>query len=300
MSVKPPLLKKGDCIGVVAPSGPVKRSEIREGFEALESLGFRVVLSPHLFEKERYLAGSDEVRLQDLHAMFADERVKGIVCARGGYGALRLFERMDFDLVKKHPKLFVGFSDVTALLLALYKKTRLVTVHGPVMKTLCADQGRNLESLLRLVTTRERITMKFRKARSVKRGVARGTLVGGNLTLIAHLTGTPFMPPLRDVLLFLEEKGEEPYRVDRMLTHLRLAGVFERCAGIMTGSFVDCGRSAEIEALIEERLGDLKVPVITGIPVGHGEENLALPIGVRAELDTAQGTLVLSEACVKA
>lgn len=300
MSIKPRLLRKGDRIGVLAPSGPVKEPELREGIEALESLGFPVVLSAHTFEQEGYLAGPDACRMQELHGMFRDERLKAIICARGGYGVMRLFEKMDFDLVRKHPKILVGYSDITALLLALYRKTRLVTIHGPVIKNMGANQGRNLESLLRLLTSREPVTLKFTGTKALKKGLARGTLMGGNLTLLTHLAGTPFMPPLRGALLFLEEKGEEPYRVDRMLTHLRLAGVFERCAGIMIGSFEGCGESAEVEALIEERLGDLDVPVITGIPVGHGEENVALPIGVRAELDAVQGTLALSEACVRA
>lgn len=300
MSVKPLLLKKGDCIGVLAPSGPVKEADLRKGIEALESHGFPVVLSRHTFEKEGYLAGPDDCRLQDLHDMFQDERLKAIICARGGYGVLRLFEKIDFDLIRKHPKVLVGFSDITALLLALYKKTHLVTIHGPVIKSMGANQGRNLESLLRLLTSREPVTMEFKGAKAFRNGLARGTLMGGNLTLITHLTGTPFMPSPRGALLFLEEKGEEPYRVDRMLTHLRLAGVFEKCAGIMIGSFEGCGEPAVVEALIEERLGDLDVPVITGIPVGHGDENIALPVGVRAELDTLRRTLVLSEPCVKA
>jgi muramoyltetrapeptide carboxypeptidase len=298
LSLKPPRLRQGDPIGVLAPAGPVEHDELRPGIEALESLGFPVVLSSHAFSRTGYLAGGDELRLRDLHAMFEDERIKAILCARGGYGVLRLFENMDFELVRKHPKILVGYSDITALLLAVYRKSRLVTVHGPVLRDMGKNRGRNLASLMNLLTSREPFALQCREGRAVIPGSAEGRLIGGNLSLITHLLGTPFMPSPEGSLLFVEEKGEALYRIDRMLTHLRLSGFLARCEGVMIGSFEDCGDPSEVDALIEERLGDLGVPVMTGLPVGHGEENVALPIGVKAVLDTTRGTLALKEPCV--
>ena len=300
MRIKPRRLKPGDIIGVFAPAGPVEEGELQPGINALESQGFRVLLSPHALLKEGYLAGADELRLQDLHALFQDENVKAIICARGGYGSLRLFERIDFDLIRKHPKILVGYSDITALLLAIYKRAHLVTIHGPVLRDMTKNQGSNLGFLTKLMTSRESVTISFEGAKVLRQGLAAGRVLGGNLSLITHLLGTSFMPSLRGALLFLEERGEAPYRVDRMLTHLRLSGLLDRCAGIMAGSFEDCGEPSAVEALIEERLGDLPVPIMIGLPIGHGEANIALPLGVKAVLDTGQKALTLSEPCVKA
>lgn len=300
MSLKPFRLKQGDRIGVLAPAGPVEKEELRAGVEALEFLGFPVVLSPHALCREGYLAGKDDLRLHDLHAMFQDERVKAILCARGGYGVLRLLDSLDFELIRRHPKILIGYSDITALLLAVYKKTRVVTVHGPVLRDLVKNRGENLKSLMRLLTSREPAAWRFEGARALRKGTAEGNLVGGNLSLLTRLLGTPFMPSPKGALLFMEEKGEPLYRIDRMLTHLRLSGFLAGCAGFMIGALIDCDEPAAVEALIEERLGDLNVPLMTGVPVGHGEENIALPIGVKAVLDTAHRTLALKEPCVRA
>ena len=300
MPVKPQRLKPGDLIGVCSPAGPVEEEDLRPGINALESLGYRVYLSPHCLMKKDYLAGADKHRLRDLQDLFQDDRVKAIVCARGGYGSLRLLGGIDFDLIRKHPKILVGYSDITALLLAIYKHAHLVTIHGPVLRDMTKNQGLNLGFLTKLMTSRESVTMRFEGVKVLRKGVAAGRVLGGNLSLITHLLGTRFMPSLRGALLFLEERGEALYRVDRMLTHLRLSGVLKTCAGIMTGSFEDCGEPTALEALIKERLGDLPVPLMSGLPIGHGKVNTALPIGVRAVLDTRQKTLTLSEACVKA
>jgi muramoyltetrapeptide carboxypeptidase len=293
-------MKPGDLIGVCSPAGPVEEEELRPGIKALESLGFRVYLSSHCLMKKAYLAGADELRLRDLHGLFQDDKVRAIICARGGYGSLRLFERIDFDLIRKHPKILVGYSDITALLLAVYKRAHLVTIHGPVLRDMTKNHGLNLGSLTKLMTSRESVTMRFEGAKVLMEGLAAGKLLGGNLSLITHLLGTSFMPSLQGALLFLEERGEAPYRVDRMLTHLRLSGLLNKCAGVMTGSFQDCGEPSTVEALIRERLGDLHLPMMIGLPIGHGEVNTALPIGVKAVLDTGQKTLTVSEACVKA
>jgi muramoyltetrapeptide carboxypeptidase len=278
----------------------VEEEELLPGIHALESVGFHVRLSPHALMKRDYLAGSDELRLRDLHSLFLDDEVRAIFCARGGYGTLRLFDRIDFDLIRKHPKILVGYSDITALLLALFKRARLVTIHGPVLRDLTKNQGLNLSHLKTLMTSRGSLEILVEDAKVLREGSASGKVLGGNLSLITRLLGTPFMPSLKGALLFLEEKGEALYRVDRMLTHLRLTGLLTGCAGILAGSFVDCGEPSAVEALIEERLGTLPVPIMIGLPIGHGEANIALPLGVQAVLDTGNRVLRLVEPCVKA
>jgi muramoyltetrapeptide carboxypeptidase len=300
VSIKPPRLAPGDFIGVLAPAGPVAEEEIQPGIEAFESLGFHVLPSPNLLRREGYLAGSDDLRLHDFHTMFGDDRVKAIICARGGYGSLRLFDRIDFDLIKRHPKILVGYSDITSLLLAVYRRANLVTLHGPVLKDITRNRGRNLELLVRLLTSDELITLRFNAAKPIREGSASGRLIGGNLSLLTHLLGTPFMPSLKGALLFIEERGEAPYRIDRMLTQLRLSGLLDKCAGLMIGTFEECGEVSDVTSLIEERLSDLPVPIMIGLPVGHGEENLAMPIGVKAVLDTSRMTLRLKERCTAA
>jgi len=298
--VKGRRLKPGDVIGVCTPAGPVALEELLPGIHALESLGFRVKLSPHALAKTDYLAGSDELRLLDLHTLFLDDEVSAIICARGGYGSLRLFDRIDFDLIRKHPKVLVGYSDITALLLALFKRARLVTIHGPVLRDLTKNQGSNLSHLSNLMTSRGPLDLPFEDGKVLREGSVSGKVLGGNLSLITRLLGTPFMPSLKGAILFLEEKGEALYRVDRMLTHLRLSGLLNGCAGILGGSFVDCGDPNAVEALIAERLGTLPVPMMIGLPIGHGEANTALPLGVQAVLDTGHRMLRLVECCVKA
>ena len=298
MKIKPPRLKEGDRIGVIAPAGPVLLDEIRPGLDFLESHGFEPVCSPHLFEQVGYLAGEDKARLKDLHAMFRDKTIQAVLCARGGYGAHRLLQKLDYSLLSRHPKIFVGYSDITALLCALFRKSGMITLHGPVVRDLLKNDGRNATLLLKLMTSDELTTVNFLRGTAVKRGRAEGVVLGGNLSLICHLVGTPFLPPLRGKLLFIEEKGEPLYRIDRMLTHLLLSGELEKCAGLMVGTFEECGDPASVMALVGERCSRLNMPILSGLPVGHGEDNVPLPIGVRAVLDTKTMSLEFREPCV--
>lgn len=298
MKVKPSPLKPGDKVGVIAPAGPVKESELQTGISLLQSLGFQVSLSPHLYDEQDYLAGEDAGRLHDLHMMFQDEDIKAVLCARGGYGTMRLLDRMDFDLIQANPKIFVGYSDITALLLALYKKAGLVTFHGPVVRDLSKNHHRNVQSFLNLVTSGSATAVDLSGGKIIRPGHGEGILLGGNLSLICHLVGTPFMPSCEGALLFIEEKAEAPYRLDRMITHLKLSGLFEHCAGLMIGELEDCGDGSSISRLLEDRLSDLHVPVVRGLAVGHGLQNIVLPIGIHAALDTEQMTLWIAESCV--
>ncbi len=296
--LKPPKLQKGQVVGIIAPAGPVTPAEIQPGIDLLESLGYKVVSSPHLYMREGYLAGDDATRLEALHSMLGNGDVKVIFCARGGYGTLRLLEKIDFNLIRMNPKIIVGYSDITALLLAIYKKTGLVTFHGTMVKELKRNRNRNLKSFLDLVLSEQLLNLNLGKGIPLVPGVAEGTLLGGNLSLICHLIGTPFMPSLKRAILFLEEKEEPLYRIDRMMTHLRLSGQLRGLAGLIAGKFKNCGDMRSINQILVDAVSDLHVPVMSGLPVGHGLENISLPMGVQASLDTERMSLSITESCV--
>jgi len=296
--LKPQRLKTGEGIGIIAPAGPVSQPELQPGIDLLKSAGHRICYASHIYHKQAYVAGDDNERLQDLHAMFQNDTVKVILCARGGYGTLRLLNKIDFDLIRRNPKIIVGYSDITALLLAIYKESGLVTFHGPVVKDLLKNRNQNLQSFLKLICSDEPMKLNLTGGRALRPGNAEGTLLGGNLSLICHLVGTPFMPSLGGAILFIEEKGEPLYRIDRMLTHLRLSHHLEGLVGLIAGGFEDCGDISSINQLLLETVSDLNIPLASGLPVGHGLENVSLPIGLQARLDTEEMTLSIMEPCV--
>ena len=299
MSIKPPRLEKGHVIGVIAPAGPVNRSELQPPIHLLESLGYRIILAPHLYQREGYLAGRDDSRLEDLHSMFQNEDVKAIFCARGGYGTLRLLDKINYDLISRAPKVIVGYSDITALLLAIYKKTGLVTFHGPVVIELQKKENQNLGLLFDLFSNQGSLKLELTKGEALIPGKAKGILLGGNLSLITHLIGTPFMPSFKETILFLEERGEALYRIDRMLTHLRLSGLFDRVEGLIIGRFIECGDISDINHLIMDIVSDIGMPVFSGLPVGHGAQNVTLPLGLQATLDSEDMILSIDDSYVR-
>jgi len=290
-SVKAERLRKGDRIGVIAPAGPVKPSELAPGIQLLQSTGYEVQLGQHIYENRDYLAGTDESRLQDLHDMFTEPLVKAIICARGGYGTMRILDRLDYDLIRDHPKILVGYSDITALLWALYKKIGLLSFHGPMVKDLTKNNNRNFQSFLDLLSSHEGMIVNFTEKQVIRHGRRRGILLGGNLSLIFHLAGTPFMPSLRGVILFIEDRGESPYRIDRIVTSLKLMGLFKELAGLVVGDFQGCGDPDNLKRLIIETVPEPGVPIVFGLPVGHGTKNLCLPLGLPFVLDTENGIL---------
>lgn len=285
-------------MGVISPAGPVEASALKAGLEALDRAGLRVRLGAHVFDKLGYMAGDDLLRLHDFHTMFEDSSIKAIFCTRGGYGALRLLDKIRYQLVKENPKILVGFSDITALLMALFSKTGLVTFHGPMVRSLRQEPSQNFHSLLQMVESSGTCTLELDGAKTAIPGNVRGTLVGGNLTLLCHLVGTPFIPSFKGCILVLEDTGEQIYRLDRMLTHLRLSGHFEGVAGIVAGAFEGCGERDAIDGLLLDALQDFQIPLVTDAPIGHGAGNLTLPIGIMAELDATALLLRLMEPCV--
>jgi muramoyltetrapeptide carboxypeptidase len=265
----------------------------------LESAGYKVLLGAHVFDQKDYLAGDDQDRLEDLHAMFRDPTVKAIFCARGGYGSLRLLDKIRYDLIQENPKIFVGFSDITALLMAIHAKTGLVTFHGPMVRGLTQNECKNWDNLLGLLSSGSPLEMGLIDVSVQMPGRAEGLLIGGNLSLISHLLGTPFLPSLDNCILFIEDRGEQLYRVDRMLTHLALTGQLKDISGLIACEFLDCGDTGAINTLLTDMLADFDIPFVTGLAVGHGLKNLTLPFGMMGVLDTDPTTFLTLEPCVQ-
>ncbi len=295
--VKPPILRAGDRVGVISPSGPVEKGELQEGLETLRHAGFEVVVAPHVFSKRNYMAGEDGERLEDLHAVFEAPDIKGIFCARGGYGCLRLLDKIHYNLIEDHPKILVGYSDITALLMAVLCRAGLVPFHGPVVRELTRERQGDWLALQKLLSSKGALSLELAGGRVLKPGRAEGPLIGGNLSLLCHLVGTPFLPSLEGCILFLEDKGEPLYKVDRMLTHMALAGHVRGLAGLVLGGFEGLGDPLLLEGLLREVFSHMEGPVATGLPVGHGVKNRALPLGLKARLDTSSMSLSVVEPC---
>jgi muramoyltetrapeptide carboxypeptidase len=300
---------------MVAPSAaPNEPERIRFAIDTIESLGFKVKPGAHLYDREGYLAGSDAARADDLNAMFADDGVDAIWCVRGGYGASRILPALDYALMQRKPKALIGYSDITALHVAIHRHAGLVTFHGPV--AFRAFTPYSLGELKRVLWTGEtpvrlggpppferaegRVDWENRVATLVP-GTARGRLIGGNLCLMSHLCGTPYFPDLRGAILFLEDVEEAYYRIDRMLTQLWLSGALAGVAGVAFGKFTNCNSSPfflqnrPLDDILAERCRALGVPAVSGIMVGHIEDQTTLPVGCLAELDADAGTLTLLE-----
>jgi len=306
-----PGLKPHDLIGIVAPAGPLhEHGVLNRGLETLHKLGFRTTVGRHALAGSGYLAGSDAQRLGDLTEMFSRPEVRAIICLRGGYGTMRLLADIDYGLIRENPKILVGFSDITGLHLAIRKRCGLVTFHGPMVST---DFGTQLSAFtrnhfLQVLTAGaglRQITNPPDGPRpvTITPGQARGELVGGNLTLVTALLGTPFEIETRGRILFLEEVGENPYRLDRMLSQLRLAGKLAEAAGVIFGECAGCrtgstGQAFSVVQVLKDRLGDLGVPCFYGLAIGHGAHRATLPLGVTATMDADRHTLHLNEPAV--
>ncbi len=302
----PPLVR-GDTIGLVRPAGPVHNQDhLHAGIRLLKEMGFKVRFARDSLSKNSgYLAGSDQERVREFHQIWADPQVKAILAMRGGYGCMRLVEQLDMDLIRQHPKLLIGFSDISVLLNAITRATGLVTLHGPVLTTLPRCDRETIHSFFEALSGRQQPEIRPRNLEVLKGGVAFGRLAGGNLTCLAHLLATPFEPAWNNVLLFLEDVGESAYRLDRIFTQLKLAGRLDNLAGLILGSFSanlseDLCETADDEQVwqrILELLDNKKIPVWGNFPIGHGPDNQVLPLGVAAELDSGAGVLRLLGPC---
>lgn len=312
--VKPPRLKAGDTVGLVMPSSANwDATDVDILLDALTTLGLKGKLGGHVFDRRGYFAGRDADRAADINAMFADPAVHAIHCIQGGWGAARLLPLLDWDLIARHPKILQGFSDITALLLSLYHKTGLVTFHGPNgastwsefnvgwMKQVTwngeAATFRNLaEPTTAIVQTEHR-------TRVITKGTARGRLLGGNLTVLTAILGSPYVPDFTGSILFIEDVQEAPYRIDRMLTQLSLAGILKQVRGVVWGTCSRCDPgegfgSLTVPDVLMDHIGPLGVPAFHGAMIGHVSRQFTLPLGIEVELDASAGTLRMLESAV--
>ena len=292
----PARIKPGDTIGIVAPAGPFDRQTFFRGARIIEDMGFQIFIPPGLFEKNRYLAGSDSHRVQFVNQLFADTSVDAIICARGGYGSMRILPMLDYDAIQNNPKVFIGFSDITILLSVLFTRCNLVTFHGPVVTSLADASEETKHSFFSNITSDSSLEIMLSGGRTIKSGMAAGEVCGGNLTMLCHLVGTPFAPDFKDKILFLEDRGEAPYRIDRMLVHMELAGCFEGLSGIILGAFDECGPIEDVIKIIVELFDKHPLPILAGLDAGHGSHNLTIPLGIEATLDADRHSLIYHRA----
>jgi muramoyltetrapeptide carboxypeptidase len=300
--MKPPALRPGDTIGIVAPASNIKPEDLERGCDALRLAGYRPFYFDSILEQDLYFAGSVERRVQELEEMFVRDDVRAIVCARGGYGANHLLRVLDLEKIKAHPKIFVGYSDVTALLTYFADTTGLVTFHGPMAaKDWTHEDGVEMNSWQAALSGAAAWALNLDDAPGISalvEGSAEGILYGGCLSILVASLGTPYEIHTAGTILFLEDVAAKPYQIDRMLVQLKVAEKFEGVRGIVFGEMVDCVQNAnqgyKLEDVVMRIVGDLGVPVAYGVPSGHvSRRNITLPIGVRAGLTVQSGQVSL-------
>jgi len=291
----PARLMPGDTVGIVAPAGPFDPEKFMKGKAVLESMGFQTFFDESIFHKYGFLAGTDIQRADQVNRLFADPDVQAVVCARGGYGSMRILPFLDFETIQENPKIFIGYSDISALLSVLHDRCGLVTFHGPVVTTLANAAQETIAAMRTVLTSNTILELKPEKGIVIKPGAALGTVAGGNLTTLCHLVGTPYTPSFNGKILLLEDLGEAPYRIDRMLTQMELAGCFEGLKGLVLGSFEECGQPDEIFRIVQEIFGDLDIPILSGFEIGHRRINITIPIGLGATLDADRQVLAFHE-----
>lgn len=297
----------GDTIGIISPASPKDYETIQKGIEFFEKQGFHIKKGKYIYNHLGYLAGSDEQRVDDLMNMFLDESVKMILCIRGGYGTMRTLPYIDFKVIKNNPKIFVGFSDITTYLNNFYEKCGLISFHGPMLTSKFEDDI-TFQSLINTVMNGNKpyilTNPKNISTYSNSEAIVEGVLQGGNLSLISSTLGTPYEIDTRNKILFLEDVGEEPYMIDRMLTQLLLANKLQVCKAIILGQFTNCTlphykRSLTTEEVLKDRVLSLNIPTLCNFMSGHDYPKLTLPIGAKVSLNCADGSLAVLEAVVK-
>lgn len=294
--IRPKPLNKGDTVAIIAPASPADKNLIDSCINSLENLGLNVVVGKSCTSEYGFLSGTDDIRANDINSMFANKSINGIFAIRGGYGCARLLNLIDFNLIKKNPKVFIGYSDITALHIAINQKSKLITYHGPMVSTelikgldeysfnyynkflFCND------NMIELCNPIEN------PIKTINPGVAEGKLIGGNLSLICSSLGTKYEINTKNKILFLEEVGEVPYKVDRMLTHLKQSGKLKDANGIILGDFTDCvapkdKKSLSLDDIFNEIILPLKKPTIYNLACGHCLPTLTLPLGAKIRLD---------------
>ena len=313
--LKPMRLRAGDTVGLINPAGATYvRSDLDLVTESLAALGLRTKIGAHCADRYGYLAGTDAARAADVNSMFVDPGVQAIMAVRGGWGCNRIMDLINYGAVASHPKILVGYSDITSLLVGLYAKTGLVTFHGPVGTSTWNQFSVNYfkhvlmdgaaETFANPRITGDNLTQTRDRILTITPGKARGRLVGGNLSVLTAMLGSSFVPDWEQVILFLEDDGEHIYRVDRMLTHLRLAGVLGRIAGIVIGKCTGCDPgegygSLTLEDVYADIIAPFRIPAFAGAMIGHIENKFTIPVGIQAEIDAVAGTITMLEGAVR-
>lgn len=312
--LKPRRLSAGDTVGLVAPANATFQSvELQIARESLEALGLKVKVGGHLLDRYGYLAGLDKDRADDINRFFADESVRAVLPIRGGWGSSRLLPYLDFQAIRRNPKIVVGFSDITALLLSIHARARLVTFHGPNgmgrwdafsvdgFKRMLLQAEAITFSNPRQMSDRNALTPVENRVQTITGGKARGRLLGGNLTVLTTILGSPYLPQWDGAILFCEDVGEELYRIDRMLTQLKLAGVLSKIKGFIFGTCAECGPGTgnfgvlTLEEIFADHIKPLGVPAWSGGMIGHGIPQWTLPLGIDVEADAEAGTIRMLE-----
>lgn len=308
--IKPKALKFGDTVGIIAPASPTTEERVRKAHDKLIQMGFKVKMGKSPYERYGYLSGSDSIRAEDINEMFRDKEVDGIICIRGGYGTPRILDLLDYEAIKNNPKVFVGYSDITALHIAFTQIADLVTYHGPMV---ASDMIGNFSqfsknNLYKAIMETDPIgkisNPQGEEIITINGGIAEGNIIGGNLSLIVDTIGTPYEIDVNGKILFIEEIGEEPYNIDRMLNQLRLAGKLHDAVGIILGDFNNCvsekhDENLTLEQVIEDHIKPVGKPTIYNLQAGHCEPMLTIPFGVRALLDADKKELIILESCVE-
>ena len=308
--MRPERLRCGDTIGIVAPASCSDPETVEQVLRCVEALGFKYKAGRSLYHYKGYLAGDDQVRADDINDMFGDEEVDAVFCLRGGYGSARLLDRLDYKLIKRNPKIFIGYSDITALHIAINQRTGLVTFHGPmlasnIIKGMDQFSIASMENALMVKNTSIKIcNPPGYPVKAYKGGAAHGKLVGGNLSVLVSTLGSPYEIDTGGKLLFLEDVDEEPYRIDRMLNQLRLAGKLEAAAGIILCDWNGCDakepeKSLGLEEIFTDMAERLNKPVLSGYKIGHCSPVLTVPVGAAAEIDADKICFRITEKMVK-
>lgn len=302
---KPPRLQAGDTVGLIAPAGIVDTKDIEVAQKSISQLGLKVKLGKHILDRYGYLAGKDADRAQDVNLMFSDRTIKAIIAMRGGWGCNRILALLNYSLIGSHPKIIIGYSDITTLLLAINARSQMITFHGPVA-TSTWNQF-TVDYFKRILFNSEAVTMQNLNPSEVRLeiitpGKARGKLVGGNLSVLSAMVGSPYLPSWNKSILFVEEVGEDVYRIDRMLTQLKTAGILNKIAGFIFGQCTNCKLGDEpsftLMQVLQQHILPLSIPAWYGSMIGHIKDKFTLPIGVEVEIDAELGTIRMLEAAV--
>lgn len=304
--IKPKALKFGDTIGIISPASPTTEEKVKKSYNKLIEMGFKVEIGESVYERHGYLSGTDDIRAADINNMFKDKKIKGIICTRGGYGTPRILDLIDYEAIKNNPKVFVGYSDITALHIAFNQKSDLVTFHGPMVASDMVE-GFSIfsrDNFLKSIMNKEPISKisnpEGEEIFTINGGIAEGIIIGGNLSLIVDTIGTPYEINTTDKILFIEEIGEQPYNIDRMLNQLRLSGKLQEANGIILGDFNNCEtenpeENLTLEQVINDQIKSTGKPTIFNLQAGHCNPMLTLPFGVKARLNADKKELIILE-----